>query len=998
MADETVGSVNVDITGDFSDLSDALDQAATAASAGAEAISGALNVPDAGQELAGQVETLGLSFDDLVAKSQGLQDAFQESLSTFNDVQSAFNEGDVSAGTLQLALEQLQSAASAAGESLKEAGDEAEKGGEQAESGAHQFMELAEAAAELGGITLGAEGLKEFAIEAISAYATVESVTVGLTQLTKSASEANEIIEEVKNLAATEPFAFPEIAPTIQRMVALGVSAKQIPGVMQAVANASAATGVQFSAVAQSFDRMALSGTVSSRSLVQLGISTADVGKAMGVAEDQVKTAFAALDQSERIDVLTAALEKFAGAAVAQADTVAGRWQILKNQWEEVMVTMGEASAPVVKALETLGSAAVALQAKFQLVQQVFTALFPIFSAIGLAAQALGIGADGAGKKLQTLGDNAGKAHGSLLDLGITLNTASDGLYALEQAQANANTALTKAAAVLAEAKTAYDAGNIGPAEYARAVNAYTSALAAANPKVKESTQDFSDLYVQLAKFEAIYGYIDRVGSSANYLEAAISPVGLEVQQLSTWSAKAGENFATLGQAMLRVAAAGQNVQMVSAQIGSTLNTTQGIMEAAGMRAVQSLQAEYDELLKVAAAMEATKASEAGWTSQDEQNMAAMYHRLADLQKSINDYGSAVDGVNVKTENWTKDFLSALNSISSSFAKLIVTGGNFGSTMISIVEQIAEKIISVLVEAAFGSLITSLDTSIKDTRTLGSLMSALGLSSTSSVAAALPGGVPALSSVAGPATVGAQAAAASTAATQTLTSATSAATDATTAATTATTELGSEIDDLSSTLGVATGATNVAASATSAAASATDAATKASGSVTSALSSTVSSITGLVGAIGSVGSFITGIIGDVETARSNTLLYRIEVDCREAATVLMQLEPYFAQFLPFLANLGPNAIAGGSTSGYGPDHTDLVNIANILTTMLAAMHVSTVAGGVTSGGLYNENAVAGSAPSGTVNVTLNVTSNDPTQIARQLATMLRSRGVIFTPS
>lgn len=200
------------------------------------------------------------------------------------------------------------------------------------------------------------EGLKEFGQEALNAYGTVQSVTIGLTQLTKSASEANDIIEQIKTLAATEPFAFPDIAPTVQKMVALGVSAEQIPAVMQAVGDSSAATGNSFDGVANSLDRMALSGTVSSRSLVQLGISTADLGRVMGVSADEVKTAFAALDQSERIDILTQALDKFAGAAKAQADGIAGQWQIFQNKFEEVMVSVGQAVAPAVSDILKFGS------------------------------------------------------------------------------------------------------------------------------------------------------------------------------------------------------------------------------------------------------------------------------------------------------------------------------------------------------------------------------------------------------------------------------------------------------------------------------------------------------------------------------------------------------------------------------------------------------------------------------------------------------------------
>src|SRR5579885_240095 len=214
---------------------------------------------------------------------------------------------------------------------------------------------VSEALVGIGEALAVTEKLKEFGEEALNAAGTVQSVATALTQLTGSADSAREAVESIKELAATEPFAFPEIAPTIQRMIALGVTVEQLPTVMQAVADSAAATGNSFSAVANSFDRVAVSGNANARQLVQLGISLEDLGRVMGVTADQVTQAFKALDESERIETLTQALEKFAGSAKAQADTISGEWQILKNKFEEVMVAVGDALTPAVTDLLNFG-------------------------------------------------------------------------------------------------------------------------------------------------------------------------------------------------------------------------------------------------------------------------------------------------------------------------------------------------------------------------------------------------------------------------------------------------------------------------------------------------------------------------------------------------------------------------------------------------------------------------------------------------------------------
>lgn len=278
------------------------------------------------------------------------------------------------------ALEQFASGVASAMRPASAAADEATS----------SFKSMAEALIGLGEALAVTEGLKEFGQEALTAYGTVQSVTIGLTQLTGSVNVAAEAVEQIKDLAATEPFAFPEIAPTIQKMVALGVSAEQLPGIMQAVADASAATGNSFQQVANSIDRMSLSGTVNARSLTQLGISTKDLGAAMGVTGEQVKVAFQALDQSERLDVLEQALEKFSGAAIAQAQGIAGAWQIFQNQFEEVMVGIGEALAPDVAELLKFGSAALSIaQSAVQSFELLPAPVREVAVAIGLVTAAI---------------------------------------------------------------------------------------------------------------------------------------------------------------------------------------------------------------------------------------------------------------------------------------------------------------------------------------------------------------------------------------------------------------------------------------------------------------------------------------------------------------------------------------------------------------------------------------------------------------------------------
>ena len=410
---DNIGDLVVNVTGDFSELEGAISQAQTVAQDGADVIAGAFvaaadkadwldsSISSVGQAIRDLGEASGLTGQELETFKASLQAdvdlgiSLEEALKNVGD--SAKYVGDEVAGGATTALEQLQTTQQGVADSAQQAAsgmtDESDAAGHvgqtahEAESGLHGMAEQLLAVGEALVIT---EGLREFGQEALTAYGIVQSVTIGITQLTGSAKEAGEAIEQIKELASTQPFAFPDIAPTVQKMVALGVSMEQLPAVMQAVANASASTGNGFNQIANSLDRISLSGNAGDRQLVQLGLSVEKLAAVMNVSDEEFKKAFKDLDQSERIDVLTQALGRFAGASEAQAKGIAGQWQIFKNTFEEVMVAVGDDLAPVVSQILAFGKDV--LQATEQ-AAAAFKSLPPevqeITVAVGLAAAAV---------------------------------------------------------------------------------------------------------------------------------------------------------------------------------------------------------------------------------------------------------------------------------------------------------------------------------------------------------------------------------------------------------------------------------------------------------------------------------------------------------------------------------------------------------------------------------------------------------------------------------
>ena len=222
----------------------------------------------------------------------------------------------------------------------------------------------------MGGLALTVEGLKDLAEEALSTYANVEKATIALSALTGSGEQATEAIESLKTLALTDALSFPTLVTAYQRMVAFGFATEQIPGVLQAAADAAAATGRNIDQVTNAIDRMALSGTVGARQLANLGVSLQDLGAAMDVTASEASAAFKALDTSDRLLVIEDALQKYQGVAESVAQGVAGQFQNLKTQTEFVFESIGEAIAPAAEAI--MGFASKAVLPTAQLVANAF--------------------------------------------------------------------------------------------------------------------------------------------------------------------------------------------------------------------------------------------------------------------------------------------------------------------------------------------------------------------------------------------------------------------------------------------------------------------------------------------------------------------------------------------------------------------------------------------------------------------------------------------------
>lgn len=106
-------------------------------------------------------------------------------------------------------------------------------------------------------------------------------------------------------------------------------------------------TGNSIESMEQKMKMMVMSGNAGARQLTQLGISTADLGRVMGVSADEASKMFKTLSQEERLRVLTQAM----GDGKQANEEYKNSWQGLKNQagkaMDALMGAVGSAILPV---------------------------------------------------------------------------------------------------------------------------------------------------------------------------------------------------------------------------------------------------------------------------------------------------------------------------------------------------------------------------------------------------------------------------------------------------------------------------------------------------------------------------------------------------------------------------------------------------------------------------------------------------------------------------
>jgi len=192
--------------------------------------------------------------------------------------------------------------------------------------------------------------------------AELERQTKSLEVLTGSLGNARSIIKELQQFGAVTPFTSAELIETAKRLKAFGFETEQIVDVTKRLADVAGATGADLGGIATAFGQIQAKGRLQGEELLQLqerGIGLQDeLVKMYGFTADEFRKAL----EGGRIsaDAVNVALQnitneggKYANGAIAQSETLSGKFSTLVDNITVLAQHIGNALAPALK--EILG-------------------------------------------------------------------------------------------------------------------------------------------------------------------------------------------------------------------------------------------------------------------------------------------------------------------------------------------------------------------------------------------------------------------------------------------------------------------------------------------------------------------------------------------------------------------------------------------------------------------------------------------------------------------
>ena len=190
--------------------------------------------------------------------------------------------------------------------------------------------------------------------------AELESQAKSLQVLTGSAQKAGQIIKELQQLGAVTPFTSAELIDSAKRLQAFGVEADRVVETTRRLADVSGATGAELQGLVTAYGQVQAKGRLQGEELLQFqerGVALQqELRKQYNLSGEEFQDALqkgkiSAEAVQFAIENLTDAGGKYANGAIAQSDTLNGRFSTLQDGIEGLARSIGTALTPAIKAV-----------------------------------------------------------------------------------------------------------------------------------------------------------------------------------------------------------------------------------------------------------------------------------------------------------------------------------------------------------------------------------------------------------------------------------------------------------------------------------------------------------------------------------------------------------------------------------------------------------------------------------------------------------------------
>ena len=188
--------------------------------------------------------------------------------------------------------------------------------------------------------------------------AELESQTRSLEVLTGSAAKAKQIIQELQQLGAVTPFTSTELIDAAKRLQAFGVESDKVVETTRRLADVSGATGAELQGLVTAYGQVQAKGRLQGEELLQFqerGIALqGELQKMYGLSGEELRKALEkGRISAEAVEVaiirLTDVGGKYANGAIAQSNTLNGKFSTLMDGIEMLAKGIGKALEPALK-------------------------------------------------------------------------------------------------------------------------------------------------------------------------------------------------------------------------------------------------------------------------------------------------------------------------------------------------------------------------------------------------------------------------------------------------------------------------------------------------------------------------------------------------------------------------------------------------------------------------------------------------------------------------